>query len=349
MADHNGDDLASIHREALRKILSRPLKRKSDDPELSLLQDRVVALRTRRLELYTDLQELTFRQQVMPLSQEIKIRNSSRRATDSDSPTAQDTTKWSSEHRCGGESTDVPPLAEQMHSLRKRRRIVGSHRIAGISIIPCPDPSVLGIRLDIAVEGCYAAKHFFFLDIVRNASCDDGSEGDCDLYLRLVQHTLPPGVPLKGIIQRHFGGSMLPLRDQVLTEADMAAVRNMAGNIYDACYANAVRKKGVAFLSQYCDDSVANFAVHRLVFADTFRHVDFEVSLMAHPRFVHSTGPRRIVVKLEYGDEANPLPTVVQVTEDDDYGDGNILIKNSIKVLRFMPLWKFFDELYGET
>ena len=362
MADHNGDDLASIHREALGKILhhrSIMKKRKSDDPELALLQDRLAALRTRRLQLFTDLQELQFRQQLMPLSQEIKIRNSSPHATtnlgsrnEHDAALLLLSTTKEGNPSCGGgdDPTKVAPLAERMYSLRKRRRIVGSLRIAGISIIPCPDPSVLGIRLDIAVEGRYAAKHFFFLDIVGNASSDDGGDDtDCDLYLRLVQHTLPPGIPLKGIIQRHFGGSMLPLRNQELTESDMAAVRSMAGDIHDACYANAVRKEGVAFLKKYCDDREGNFAVHHLVFADTFRHVDFEVALKVHARFVHNTEFRRFVVKLEYEEEANPLPTSVHVTEDGDYRDSNILIQKSIKILRYTPLWQFFDKLYRET
>ncbi|KAI2513749.1 hypothetical protein MHU86_532 [Fragilaria crotonensis] len=348
MADHNGDDLASIHREALRKILLRNVTTNSDDPELSVLQDNLVALRKRRLELYTNLQELQFCQQLVPLSQEIKIRNSSHHGTNADSQ-REVATVSSLEHSSGCEPSEVPPLAERMHSLRKRRRIVGSHRIAGISIIPGPDPNVLGIRLDISIEGRYAAKHFFFLDIVGTVSGDDGEETDSVLYLRLVQHTLPSGILLKGIIQRHFGGTMLPLDNQVLTLADMATVRNLAGDIYDACYANAVRKEGVSFLKKYCDETAGNYAVHHLAFAETLRHVNFEVSLKMHARFVHNMKLRRIVVKLEYGEETNPQPTSVHVSEDGEYRDSKILIQKSMKILRTMPLWKFFDELDGET
>ena len=142
---------------------------------------------------------------------------------------------------------------------------------------------------------------------------------------------------------------MLPLHNEVLTVSDMATVRNMAGDIYDACYANAVRKQGVSFLKKHCDHTTGNYVVHDLVFADTFRHVNFEVCVKVHARFVQNSKFRRIVVKLEYGEETNPEPTSVHVTEDDEYRDSKVLIQTSIKILRSMPLWKFFDELDGET
>jgi hypothetical protein len=246
------------------------------------------------------------------------------------------------------------PLAQRMHSLRKRRRIVGSHRIAGISIIPCPDTNVLGIRLDIAIEGRYVAKHFLFLDIVSTVSWDDES-GGCDtdetashaLYLRLVQHTLPPGVTLPTFIQRHFGGTMLLLPEHVLTKSAMAIVRTMVGDIYDACYAYAIRRQGVDFLKKYTanDDATKDFVVQNLVFADTFRQVDFEILWTIPATRRHSRERRQLVVQLEYREESNPQPTNVQVMQGEGRIDENNLISKSVDVLRSMPIWKLFDAL----
>jgi hypothetical protein len=175
-----------------------------------------------------------------------------------------------------------PSLAERMHHLRKRRRIVGSHRIAGVSIIPVPtDRNVLGIRLDICIMGgVYVAKHFLFFDICTSISSsssssskdDDNDDSDASkdtddellddnaprkqYYLQLNQHTVPPSVALPKLIQHHFGGTTrLALPERALlvsTNANvMTTVRALVGDIHDACYAYAVRKEGVHFLKKH--------------------------------------------------------------------------------------------------
>lgn len=375
-------DLSSIHRAVLQTLnLSHPVQNNdidNADPEVSFLQERLAGLRKRRLQLYSNLQELQFNQTLLPLSEEI-IMMKSRRVVDPVAAVVGASSSDKKLHYLGSsQSLDTSsrrndndedhdkddnskskhqkllPLAQRMHSLRKRRRIVGSHRIAGISIIPCKDTNVLGIRLDIAIEGHYVAKHFLFLDIVATVSWDNESSG-CDndetssraLYLRLVQHTLPPGVTLPTFIQRHFGGTMLLLPDHVLTNSAMAIVRTMVGDIHDACYANAIRRQGVDFLKKYTTngDATKDFVVRNLAFADTFRHVDFEVFWTIPATLRHNSELRRLVVQLEYRDESNPQPTNVQITLGEGRIENNDLIPKSIDLLRSMPLWKFFDAL----
>jgi Cenp-O kinetochore centromere component len=360
MQNPNSNDLTSIHRAALQKLnLFRPVQNNDicsdDDPEVSFLQERLTTLRKRRLQLYSNIQELQFNQTLLPLSDEIILMKSrcvddaamatstSRRDVPSQAPPTANRRK-----------DDEPkvPLAQRMHSLRKRRRIVGSHRIAGISIIPCPDTNVLGIRLDVAIDGRYVAKHFLFLDIVTTVSWDEGGDDDTTdnaLYLRLVQHTLPPGVTLPTIIQRHFGDTMLLLPEHVLTKSAMAIVRTMVGDIHDACYANAIRRQGVDFLKKYTtnSDATKDFVVHNLKFPDTFRHVDFEV-IWTTPATLRRNGElRRLVIQLEYHEESNPQPTSVHVAQGDERIDKNDWIPKSIEMLRSMPIWKFFDALRG--
>ena len=370
--DNSSDDddtLVSIHRQALQKLLLQKKKKKNDndndDPELSLLQERLTSLRNHRLQLTVDLQQLQFQQQLVPLSQEIKIvRSKSRHVSDFYSPNEAVVPPCSSTNNDNDNNDDNNDndndtqqqqqqqqqqplfLAERMTSLRKRRRIVGSHRIAGISVTK--DKDVLGMRLDISVEGVYVAKHFLFFDIICSVNDNNNNNNDNEqllYYLRLVQHTLPLNGRLPQIIQRHFGTSFLELKEKELTETDMSIVRDLVGEIHDVCYAHAVRKQGVEFLKKHSGDDNRNdyFSVHNLAVPDTYRHVDFEVEWRHNGR-----RRRRLMVKLEYGDESNAQPTNVQVTQQNDGSSSNnneLFIQKSIKLFRSMPLWNCFNEL----
>lgn len=93
------------------------------------------------------------------------------------------------------------------------------------------------------------------------------------------------------------------------------------------------------------DDATKDFVVQNLVFADTFRQVDFEILWTIPATRRHSRERRQLVVQLEYREESNPQPTNVQVMQGEGRIDENNLISKSVDVLRSMPIWKLFDAL----
>lgn len=361
--ENDEDDIAAIHREALKHLFASTPSAgtNDDDAELELLQQRLTTLRKRRLELHAALMQIEFEQQFRPLSE-----------AGSNKSFSSATINWTSPHS--------QSLAERMHSLRKRRRIVGSHRIAGVSIIPVPsDRNVLGIRLDISIiGGVYVAKHLLFFDIVTSVKISDNSDDDDDddsseedepkrYFLRLHQHTLPPSVALPKLIQQHFGGhNMLELPgggSLITKEVDvLAIIRGLVGEIHDGCHSYAVRKAGVDFLKKYVvsqqsscsptptdDQEELDFCVSKLNFPDTYGHIDFEVAWTTPANFQHNDLSQKLVIKLEYGEEGNAQPTKVHVTTALLNGTDDATLKNkSINLLYSKPLWSFFKGLQGE-
>lgn len=218
--------MAHLSRFPLRFDESQ-VKDQRQDEEISLLRERLSYLRKRRLQLHSEIQEAEFQRGLQPLWAELRHTSGQRTQpsfhqdsqSENESPTLSDKN-----------------LATRMYQLRKRRRIAGSHRIAGISLLPCPDPNALGVRLDVAVDGVYVAKHALFFDIAVKSLEEEEQK---KLYLRLVQHTLPTGVPLASILERHFGGPTLPLDQGRLTDTVLGTLQALIGEILDECYALA--------------------------------------------------------------------------------------------------------------
>jgi hypothetical protein len=188
-------------------------------------------------------------------------------------------------------------MTARMHSVRKRRRIVASHRLAGISAMNLTqdDNGVIGARMDVCgPDGRFVAQYYVFFDAVRvreeqlNATGSGGSTKSDDFFtsddalvdsnddnnnqepqddsnqwttfLRLVQHTLPPGVPATDIMKRNFPPQgMLELDPASLqmnkteehsdshepsTSATMVMneLRQCIGDMYDACHVHVLRR-----------------------------------------------------------------------------------------------------------
>jgi Cenp-O kinetochore centromere component len=381
-----GDDILSIHRDFLEKTLQLSVtvhsddhynqqqskrdeykRRQYDDHELSMLEDRLSTLRKRRLQLQQNLQDIHFNQHFVPLSQElmapsvqghkgvtlsflgtvdVETNEEVKNATTNDKTCS--TNRKNTRRR---RPKNKLSLADQIHSLRKRRRIVGSHRIAGISTIPCHDPNVLGIRMDIALEkGRYVAKHFAFFDFVESVSSDEeDEESDQSYWLRLIQHTLPSSVRVSVILDRHFGGPMLKVTgDQGLSEEDLHRLQGLLGDVQDACYAHAVRKHAVEFLCNFVTQDTTHFdsfAVHNLVYSESFRQIEFELSWTKPESKRVLATMIRLSIRLIYDEDLSALPTAVDVIETDTIQLKFNVVDECNRILRFMPVWNSFEEL----
>ena len=152
-------------------------------------------------------------------------------------------------------------LADSMHALRKKRRIAGAHRLAGISVVP--NQGVLGIRMDICVRGRYVHRYYLFFNESR----------------KLVQHTLPKGVPVGEYLSKHVD--------------DMAGLRRCIGDIYDACYCHAVRQDASDYLKTV--DTVTGIECSKAFDLIAFRMNDMRV-------------------RLKYMDPFSALPTSAEIS-----------------------------------
>jgi Cenp-O kinetochore centromere component len=118
---------------------------------------------------------------------------------------------------------------------------------------------VLALRLDVGTAACY---HCFF-DVVIDTTTstttsvnDNGSSSSSSsdmLYLRLVQHTLPPAIPLAAILHRHLGGvtAIGRLTDQRWKTTELLQkLRATANQLYHACHCWQVRKETYQYLER---------------------------------------------------------------------------------------------------
>lgn len=319
----NNDDLVSIHRQALAKISAS----RRQHPESKAEQLRL--LRRKRIQLACQVYE---RQQKggRTVGEELRQRNRTRKQTTT-----------TTLHNV----LEEQDLALRMKEIRHARKIAAAYRLAGITLWPCPDKDVLALRLDVAVEGIFVACYHCFFDL---CCCKD----DNKLYLRLVQHTLPPSVPLGSILEKTLGGVALvgSLNESSWrTSKLMERLRTCANELYQACYCFCVRKQAVAFLQQA--------AVRALECTDTLGKISFEMVV----------GVSSLQVTLAYKDPLRVQPTHVSVKnlvastssfrnprtyasveisdDDDDSAVDDDLAENAIISFRRLPMRKAVEEV----
>lgn len=193
-------------------------------------------------------------------------------------------------------------LGQRMQLVRQRRKIAAAYRLAGISMVPCADENVLATRLDVTVEGRYVACYHAFFDLVVN---DDAG----DLYLRLVQHTLPPSIPLAAIVEETLGGiaRVGPLQNEAEWETDQLVekLRKCSNQLHQACYCYALRKESFSFLQSSATYKSRSYIVKQLQPTDTFKTIVFCLQLLS--------GMPSLQVELIYKDPMRPQPTGVSV------------------------------------
>lgn len=146
-------------------------------------------------------------------------------------------------------------LAMKLRQMRQKKCLAAAYRLSGISIFSVSHEEVLALRFDIGAAACY---HCFF-DVVVDTTVHDteiinNDEKSAMLFLRLVQHTLPPSIPLAAIVQRHLGGVFeigQVTADQHWKTAELLQkLRAMANQIYHACHCLQVRKETYRYLEQ---------------------------------------------------------------------------------------------------
>jgi len=212
------------------------------------------------------------------------------------STTSLPTIELQASHNDGSTERNNLSMTARMHSVRKRRRIVASHRLAGISAMNLTqdDNGVIGARMDVCgPDGRFVARYHVFFDAIRvreeqlNATGGGGSTKSDDFFtsddalvdinnsnnqepqdgshqwttfLRLVQHTLPPGVPATDIMKRNFPPQGMLELDTAASKMNeneehsgsheasasatmvMNKLRQCIGDMYDACHVHVLRR-----------------------------------------------------------------------------------------------------------
>jgi hypothetical protein len=263
------------------------------------------------------------------------------------SETTDDTTVNDNDQGQLQQALEEHDLAARMQVLRQRRKIAAAYRLAGISMTPIADENVLALRFDILspVQGNYTACYHAFFDLVvatttttttitittttkkdkkktDNDNTDDDCDGSQDLYLRLVQHTLPPSIPLKTIVAETLGGIAIvgPLETEDLwkTSELITKLRKCSNQLHQACYCYTARKESYAFLQTLTTAHRRNenderhrsrdtvvIDVEDLEPTDTFSKIAFRLQLLS--------GMPSLRVELTYKDAMRSQPTGVTV------------------------------------
>ena len=316
------ESLVSIHKSAIQRILqSRTLHMPNNagDPEILLLEQKYFRIRQQRMQLWSDLEQARhYSEQPTVLDELSHVRRQ------------QESNRVDNHRR----KRQVDPivsnkiqenLADRMYLLRKRRRIVGSHRIAGISILPCPDKNILGIRLDICVHGEYVARHHLFFDLVTHASMNQMITFEKDAlhkqpFIRLAKHTVPSGIPLTLIVDQTLGSTPLIPNDPI--EPAIGRLEECIGQVYDACYIYAIRKQIGTFLRDNTRDDfvTSTFAIQQLICGDTYESFQFVLQWQSTERW--NGTDHSCHMSLSFDDPMSALPTTVTVrTLMNDKGD----------------------------
>eukprot|EP00588_Corethron_pennatum_P031848 CAMPEP_0194340490 /NCGR_PEP_ID=MMETSP0171-20130528/86566_1 /TAXON_ID=218684 /ORGANISM="Corethron pennatum, Strain L29A3" /LENGTH=395 /DNA_ID=CAMNT_0039105463 /DNA_START=44 /DNA_END=1227 /DNA_ORIENTATION=+ len=131
--------------------------------------------------------------------------------------------------------------AASMGERRRIRRIAGAHRLLGVSSAPLPDadagdPPAIGARIDVALRGKFVGQYTVFFGPTPPLDKGGGKRRPHPA-LRLVRHSLPPGVPVADIVADHFGPGGVLLLDG--GGRAMMVLRECVWDIYDAAHAQA--------------------------------------------------------------------------------------------------------------
>lgn len=339
----NKEEINSIHTRVLRSIVEQPRQRTAQNNQLN-------ALKRRRVALAAQVEEYRERvRNVFTVGDELRQRQ--RRALDAQRrPYLRrlDDSAASKSEQCQEETTSIRSssdpvnlihhvleeraMAERMHRIRLRRKIAAAYRLAGISFLSCgaADEEILALRLDVSVEGHFVACYHAFFDLVtadpymgsgkersfnQKPSVFDASVHGCDdLYLRVVQHTLPACVPLASILQETLGGAVRlgPVNDDSRWETKrlMPRLRSFANQLYCACYCFASRKHTVKILESLSKKHEAAsdgriYVTGEIQPSDSCERISFHITLLS--------GSCTLSVQLHYKDPMRALPSVVTV------------------------------------
>jgi hypothetical protein len=272
--------LVDIHRQVLSRLLRQqavPLPSASvplsQEQSIEALQRRLKNLKRKRLHLVSELERN--KMSLTTLSEELGDESQSR------------SRYVRSEYKDNIESTMTSiDFAQRMHELRNKRRIASSHRIAGISVISCPDS--LGIRMDICVHGVYVNRHYLFFQLMNR-----------NKILRLVQHTVPQGCISED--------RAIPFDDSLTT------LRQFIGEVYDKCYFNAIRKDASDYLNsnESVTDLVCSNSLDSIAFILKGMHVQLEFSNL-------SALPTRVKVSMPKPNPPMSGQDIVSEEEEDD-------------------------------
>lgn len=132
-----------------------------------------------------------------------------------------------------------------------------------------------------------------------------------------MQHTVPSSVPLESILHQTLGGSNASVTDGNI-ELVMERLEECVGQIYDACFVNAVRRLEFMYLQENETEKMppnTKFGVHNLVFTDSLDCVRFDLSW--RPTLGSSTTIISCKVSLSFGDPMSLKPTELSVTKLD--------------------------------
>ena len=215
--------ILDIHRRVLSRIFEPSLQPVPlpNQQSIEFLQHRLNNLKRKRLYLVSELErnKLT----LTTVSEELNNESRTRRCHDCGNNNNNNNDDDNHRHNNDDDELSLE-FGKRMHALRTQRCIAGLHRIAGISVLPCPDESLLGIRMDICVNGSYVNRHYLFF------------QHHVDQILTLVKHTLPQGC--------------ITADRTVQLDNSMVNLRQFIGDIYDACYCHAVRQDACDFLKR---------------------------------------------------------------------------------------------------
>ena len=231
-------------------------------------------------------------------------------------------------------------LAARMRQIRQFKKIAAAYRLGGISMLACPDEEVLALRFDVEVEGSFIGCYHCFFDLVIYYEDDETMENDNEngqqkqqkneqamLHLRLIQHTLPPSVPLASILEKTMGGvaciGPYSNENQWKTNALKERLQNCAKEIYQACYCYSVRKHTATILKSFAttttkeqndstkscgnnkNDQDVSFTIQELKCSDRLDKLSFKLALVS--------GISTLQVILAYKDPMRAQPTHVTV------------------------------------
>ena len=327
--------LVDIHKEAIKDLLLQTEKGRLDSKQQKLQQ-----LKRKRISLAAELAEK--RQSFSTVGDELRKRK--RNVDLLESRPYLQTWKENSNSLLRNQSKNhlflqsdssvVEPLVDQvltnrdvalrMHAIRQRQKIAAAYRLAGISVMPCADTEVLALRFDISVEGHFVACYHALFDLVMVEEPDDTTHAkENDVYLRLVQHTLPSSVPLASILEETLGGvaHVGPADNELHWKTDglVGRLRQCSNQLYHACYCYSVRKHAFQLLQSMTKDAAK--AENRSYYVDQLEPNDACDKISFHLKLL--SGISSLEIDLVYKDPMRPSPTSVHVKNAAALGNTN--------------------------
>jgi len=314
--------VADIHKEAIKELFK-------SEKTLDSKQQRLQHLKRKRICLAAELAEK--RQSFSTVGDELRKRKQNAAMMQSrpylhswDESSSCFTRNPEKNDIAQSESAGVEPLVDQvltnrdlalrMHAVRQRRKIAAAYRLAGISVMPCADTEVLALRFDVSVEGQYVACYHALFDLVLVTEPDETKAAEeNDIYLRLVQHTLPSSVPLASILEETLGGvARIGPADNELhwkTDGLVERLRQCSNQLYHACYCYSIRKHAAQLLQSMAKDTAKeedrSYYVDQLEPNDAYDKISFHLKLLS--------GISSLEIDLVYKDPMRASPTSVHV------------------------------------